>query len=368
MERAREDAGKADQVRADQESAERPVDPPRGPLAPATAKSVDVCANSWHKRRRSGPEIARIASRQHGVVSTEQLMAVGLTRHQISYSVSVGRLHRLYRGVYAVGHRRLTRDGHLIAGLLAAGDGAFLSHRTAAALHGLRNLNLRRIDVTVVGSAPRGRHGLNVHRTNRPPVKGEITMINGLRVSTVPRVLVELAPTETSEELGRLLTEAVRKRAFSHEAMRATLDRYASCPGIGRLNEVYRAYRPRPDRKSDLERDFDRLLDKHPEIPVPLRNQLFGPWELDCYWPEHNVVLELDGRPYHLAVEQIERDRVKDAYLLARGLRPLRVTDRRFNDDPDGAISDLKAILVLEAGNLRNHRPSRANSNGQLEG
>ena len=74
---------------------------------------------------------------------------------------------------------------------------------------------------------------------------------------------------------------------------------------------------------------------------------MFGPWELDYYWPAHNVVLELDGRPYHIVVEQIERDRVKDAYLLARGLRPLRVTDTRFNHDPEGAIADLNAMLEL---------------------
>ena len=332
-----------------------------------TRDSVDVIPRGGGKRRQSGPEIARLAAQNHGVISLAQLKAEGITERQVEGLLIRGQLHRLHRGVYAVGHLKLSRDGRLMAALLVAGDGAFLSHRTAAALHGLRNLNLRRIDVTVAGSAMRRRQGLTVHRTTRPPVKGEITTINGLRMSTVPRLLVELAPTESPDGLKRMLAEAIRRRVLSHEAMRATLDRYARSPGIGRLNAVYSAYRPRPDRKSDLERDFDRLLDRHPEIPEPVRNEVFGPWELDYFWPAHQVVLELDGRPYHLVVEQIERDRLKDAYLLARGLRPLRVTDRRFNDDPEGAISDLKAVLDLDAPEDPNDTCS-AKSNNRLEG
>src|SRR4029077_2141889 len=112
-----------------------------------------------------------------------------------------------------VGHLKLTRDGRLKAALLAAGDGAFLSHRTAAGLHSLRNLNLRRIDVTVIGTAVRARAGVSIHRTTKPPVRGELTKLNGLWISTVPRLLVELAATETQAELGRLIDEAVRRRA-----------------------------------------------------------------------------------------------------------------------------------------------------------
>lgn len=118
-------------------------------------------------------------------------------------------------------------------------------------------------------------------------------------------------------------------------------------PGINKLKAAYAAYRPRPVRKSTLEEAFDNLLERHPEIPEPLRNVDHGIWELDYYWPAHKVVLELDGRPYHLAVQDIERDRLKDAKLLAQGLRPLRVTDQRFDDDPEGAIDDLKALLQV---------------------
>lgn len=314
---------------------------------PSDRDAVDVVRQYVEERRQSGRSVARLAAKQHGVVSVGQLHQLGVSHDQITDLVNAGRLHRIYRGVYAVGHLKLTRYGRLAAALLAAGVGAFLSHRTAAALQGLRNLNLRRIDVTVVGSAVRARDGLSIHRTTKPPVRGEVTTLNGLQLSTVPRLLVELAATETQAELTRLIDEAVRKRAFDHANLRAAIDRHAKRPGMSNLKAAYAAYQPRPDRKSDLERSFDRLLAKHPEIPEPLRNVYVDIWELDCYWPERHVALELDGRPYHTVVRDIERDRRKDAYLLTQGIRPLRVTDARFGLDPVGALNDLKALLQL---------------------
>jgi hypothetical protein len=310
-------------------------------------ESVDVFPVTGGKRRQSGPEITLLAARQHGVVTAQQLQELGFTARQVEGLTEHGNLHRLYQGVYAVGHLKLTRDGRLAAALLAAGDAAFLSHRTAAALHGLRNLNLRRIDVTVSGAAVRARDALRIHRTTKAPVRGELTTLNGLPISTVPRLLVELGATETQAELKRLIDEAVRRRAFDHANLRTAIDRHAMRPGIGRLRAAYAAYQPRPDRKSGLERAFDRLLAKHPEIPEPLRNVYLDIWELDQYWPEHHVALELDGRPYHLVVQDIERDRRKDAFLLTQGIRPLRITDERFEIDPIGALNDLKALLQL---------------------
>ena len=309
--------------------------------------AVDVFPATGGKRRHSGPALARLAARQHGVVTAEQLLQLGFTRRQVEGLTEHGHLHRLHQGVYAVGHLKLTRYGRLAAALLAAGDGAFLSHRTAAALQRLRNLNLRRIDVTVVGAAVRPRQGIRIHRTTKTPVRGEVTELNGLRVSTVPRLLVELAATETQAELGHLIDEAVRRRAFDHPNLRAAIERHSTRHGIGRLSAAYAAYVPRPDRKSGLERAFDRLLAGYHEIPEPLRNVYVDIWELDCYWPEQKVALELDGRPYHLTVTDIERDRRKDAYLLTHGIRPLRITDARFEADPLGSLDDLKTLLQL---------------------
>ena len=103
----------------------------------------------------------------------------------------------------------------------------------------------------------------------------------------------------------------------------------------------------RPARKSGFERAFDRWLLAQPEIPEPERNVRIGGWELDCYWPEYGLVLELDGRPYHIVSREIERDRLKDAWLQREGLRVLRVTDHRWRTDRRGVKSDLVALLAL---------------------
>jgi hypothetical protein len=294
--------------------------------------------------------VARRAASQHGVVTVDQLRELGLTYEVIRRRVEVGRLHRLYRGVYAVGHRKLSRDGHLRAALYAAGPTAQLSHRTAAGLHGLRALNLRQIEVTVVGANSGRRAGLSIHRTGTPFHRDDTSSINGLNFSSVPRVLVELAPTATESELERLITLAVRRQILTHHKLESALQRDIRRPGIGTLKAAYAAYRPRPDRASNLERAFDRLLVRHPEIPEPVRNFRLGPWELDNYWPEQKVVLELDGRPYHVAVQDMERDRFRDAQLLREGICTLRITDQRFEADPTGSFDDLLAVLGLASG------------------
>ncbi len=106
-------------------------------------------------------------------------------------------------------------------------------------------------------------------------------------------------------------------------------------------------YLPHLDRKSALERAFDRWLTKHPEVPPPQRNIKLGFWEIDCHWPEQALVLELDGRPYHSVIAEIERDHRKNTWLQANSKRILRVTDSRFKRDKTGVHRDLTALLAL---------------------
>jgi hypothetical protein len=231
--------------------------------------------------------------------------------------------------------------------LLAAGEGAFLSHRTAAAVWGLRETSTRRIDVTLAGGCRRSRGSLVIHRTALQPTTSEVRTKNGLRVSSVPRLLIELASSESAQELDRLITLAVRKHVLNVDKMQAAVTRHARRPGVAKLKSALKDYLPRPDRKSGLERAFDELLARHPEIPQPQRNIHLDGWEIDCYWPEQKLAVELDGRPYHIAASDIERDRLKDAKLLKVGIRVMRITDSRFELDPIGALGDLLAALGL---------------------
>ena len=238
--------------------------------------------------------LSQLAARQFGVVSAGQLLRLGWTRKEIQGQVRRGSLHPLYREVYAVGHDRIVDHGRLLAALLSCGDGSFLSHRTAAAVWGLRPVNTRRVELTVPGINAPHRRGLVVHRST-DLTKDESRSRNGLRVSSVPRMLIELANSEPQAELERLITEAIRRRLINLPAWQQALHEHQRRPGMAKLKRALRDYRPRPDRKSDLERAFDRLI-KDTDIPPPERNVYIAGWEIDCYWPEFKLVVELDGR------------------------------------------------------------------------
>jgi hypothetical protein len=254
--------------------------------------STDFSALREPKARSSRiwAAISRIAQDQCGVTSLAQLLGAGLSYAQVKALVGRGVLIPLHRGVYAVGHRPVLTKAYLIAALLAAGPGAFLSHRTAAAVHTLREVSMRLIDVTIPNGKRRSRDGLAVHTIKGEP---DLKTRNGLWVSSVPQMLIELAPLETAAELDRLVTQSVRKQILDLDAVHEALLRNRRRPGVAKLRKVLKDYLPRPDRKSKLEVAFDAFLDRHPEIPEPQRNIYIDGWEIDCYWPEQRLVVEL---------------------------------------------------------------------------
>lgn len=289
------------------------------------------------------------------MVTREQLYELGFTYWQIRRKLSLGRLHVVHHNVYAVGHPRLTSQASLVAAVLSVGPRSFLSHRSAAAVWGLRAVNVRDIELTLPGSGGRRHVSLTVHRTQTEPHPNDVRAHGQLRVSSVPRMLVELAPRETSAELARLITVAVQKsllplhRADARERLEAALARHERYPGMAKLADVLAAYRRTDSSRSELERAFDRLLADHPEIPAPQTNIYIGHWEIDRFWPEHNLAVELDGRPYHIAAGAMERDRIKDASLLRQGVTPLRFTDFRVEHDIRGILADLRHFLGLDS-------------------
>ena len=259
-------------------------------------------------------------------------------------------MQRVYPRVYAVGHRRLTPHAHLVAALLSAGPAGFLSHRTAAAVWGLRQaIDVRWIELTIPGAGGRRKAtGYVVHRCAREPDPADIRTRDGLRVSSVLRLLVELADRERPAELARLITVGVQKRLLRLEArdsraeLEDALQRHERRPGTAKLKRALAAYRRPDSSRSGLERAFDEMLSRHPEIPQPQRNVRIDIWEVDRWWPEHRLAVELDGRPYHVSVADMERDRVKDSALQRLGLTPLRFTDFRMEHDQAGILADVR--------------------------
>src|ERR1700761_5795908 len=125
--------------------------------------------DSGGKAAQNGPDLPQSAARQEGVLARWQLAKLGLSRKQIARLEKNGGLHEMYHDVWAVGHRNVSPLGHLIAAVLSCGPDSFLSHRTAAAVHGLRTIDVRAIQVTVVATSTPVRRGLILHRTDRQP-------------------------------------------------------------------------------------------------------------------------------------------------------------------------------------------------------
>jgi very-short-patch-repair endonuclease len=316
----------------------------------------DNAGDSEPNRHPSEPSLARIAARQLGVVARAQLIELGFSHSQIKRRLALGRLHRVHHNVYAVGHPRLTSQACLVAALLSVGPRSFLSHRTAAAAWGLRAVNVHDIELTLPGNGGRPHRSLTVHRAREEPQPDEVRNRGDLRVSSVPRMLVELAAREKPAELARLVTMAVQRRLLRLDAqdglaaLEAVLARHRRRPGMATLKAVLAAYRRVDSSKSELERAFDRLIAPHPEIPKPNANVHIGPWEIDRFCPAHNLAVELDGRPYHLAAEAMEKDRIKDAALLRQGITPLRFTDFRVEHDARGILADLRHFVGAGSG------------------
>jgi hypothetical protein len=299
---------------------------------------------------------AIVADGQLALISREQLQEIGFSNDQIRRRVRDGFLHPRHHNVYSVGQRRIIPRAHLLAALLSLGPRAFLSHRTAAAAWGLRPINVHNIEVTVPGKGVRRRDRVTVHRTEPELHPDDVRVRDDLRVSSVSRMLVELAPRETPAELERLVTTAVQKRLIRLEtpaglaALEQTLARHPRFPGRPRLTAVLAGYRSIESHRSKLELAFDRFLRHHPEIPDPERNIHIDVWEVDRYWPARRLAVELDGRPYHVAVRDMERDRVKDAALQRLGHVPIRFTDFRFDHDRSGILRDLHHFLGVSPG------------------
>lgn len=305
-------------------------------------------------RRARDRALANAMRGNHGLITRGELFRMGFSSAEVHGFVTRGELRRLHRGVYADGRAPLSDHALLKASLLAfAGRNAWLSGTAAAMGWNFEPVSIPNLEVTIVASAtPRQRASLTVRSVRTLPHASEIRKRRNLRLSSVPRMLLETAAQgATPEDLHRLIEQAVRRNLLDIPDLAATLTRNLGHPGIVSVKATCQEYLPHTDRKSGLERAFDRWLTKHPEIPPPpQRNIRLGPWEIDCYWPAYSLALELDGRPYHTVIDEIERDNRKNTWLQANGKRILRVTDSRFKRDKPGVYRDLKAMLAVGSG------------------
>jgi hypothetical protein len=289
--------------------------------------------------------VAELAERQHGMVSTAQLHGAGFGRGAIHHRVLRGRLHPYHRGVYAVGHTRVTWRGRLWAALLAFGgpDDATLSHRTAAATWDLLPPPAGPIDVTTLHGG-RSVDGVRVHRPYAWDPELDVARdAEGLARTSVTRTLVDLAAILPPHQLARVCDRADLLRILDAAAV---LERVAGRRGaralraaVGRLAATEPAV-----TRSELEERFLALVDRA-GLPRPLVNARAEAYEVDFLWPAAKLVVETDGAAAHLTPAAFERDRERDAGLMLAGFQVVRFTWRRVVQQPRRVAETVAGLI-----------------------
>jgi hypothetical protein len=266
--------------------------------------------------------VAEKAAGEWGVVSIAELLACGLTKNGIGARVRRGQLLRVHRGVYAVGHAGLTMRGQFLAAVKACGDGAVLSHLSAAALWSLVAWDDTRA-VDVIASERRRLTGVAVHRTrNAPPA----IRYDSIPVTTPARTLIDLSSVLPFKPLRRAVREAfARKRVTPAELAGTKLLQEADDP-----------------TRSELEDLVLDLIDhgglQRPDVNQPLPNGYIP----DFRWPGQRLILEADSRTHHDDPLARQDDAQRQARLEADGERVLRVTYVQAVTEPNTTIERLK--------------------------
>jgi hypothetical protein len=287
--------------------------------------------------------LAGLAERQHGVVSIRQLETIlGYSPSAVKREVAAGRLLRLHRGVYAVGHRLISPYGRCLAAVLASGPEALLSHSSAAWLWGISRYGPAPLNVT----SP-------VPRKPRPPIRLHHSRIlaeadrgveENIPLTAPPRTLLDCASESRLSRLQRMLERSEELKLFDLGPIEELLERSGRHAGRGPLQRAIALYAPVPFTRSGFERRFfEAVLEAG--LPRPATNFVEAGFELDLYWPEHRFAVELDTYATHGTIAAFERDHLRDEDLMLAGIKLTRVTDVRFHREPEAVLERVATLL-----------------------
>lgn len=307
--------------------------------------------------------MARLAGKQHGVVSRRQLRDLGITDASIAGAVATGHLHPSFRGVFGVGHPQVSERSWMQAAVLACGEGAVVSHRTAAALLGLQERAPVVVDVIAPREAGRTIAGIRRHHVV-PPLGSEVGACDAIPCTSPSRTLVDLAGLLGARSLRRAVERAAvlgmldaaataeclaRERRRGAPVLRAILSEWKPerGDGTGRRDEHS------PRLRSVLEAHLLTLLSAA-GLPDPLCNQGIEAdgrrIEVDFIWPGQQLVVEVDGRRFHEGPAAFERDRARDQALQLSGYRVVRFTHAQIESEPEAVTSTIRRLLAAEFG------------------
>jgi hypothetical protein len=290
--------------------------------------------------------LARLARRRAGIVSYAEALAAGVSRQALEHRRATGAIHLVHRNVYAVGHDDLSDEGWWHAALTACGEGGAISHVSAARRWRLLpDADLHPVHVTVPReSGPRRRPGISAHRPlDFHPL--DVTSIGLLRVTTVPRAVLDLAPGLDRRTLALVLHRARVEQRMSLGALRAAMARAPRARGLRKLHSVAFGDATGPNRR---ERRFLALI-RDAGLPAPQTNEFVetdaGSFLVDCLWQEQKLVYEIDDILSHGTAKAFVDDRRRDAALGDAGYRVRRVTDEDLWNEARSTIARLTRQL-----------------------
>jgi hypothetical protein len=290
--------------------------------------------------------IAEIAGRREGLVTHDELIALGLSRNAVRWRLRDGRLHRMFRGVYLVGHSIAPPLARERGALLAAGGEALISHRSAAVLWELLPpTEDGDVHVTVIARACANRPGIRVHRSATMQ-RQDWSRRHGIPVTSAARTLLDFAEDATSRELEAAFDEALIQKRTTRRQLRRVLARSPGRHGAAPLTALLERSRPPAFTRSSGERVLLALVHAG-GLPEPQANVRRHGHELDLYWPGLNV--ELDAWDVHR--DRVASDHIRDFELQAAGIRVLRVTGRQLAYEPEQTLVRIaQALAQLSLG------------------
>jgi hypothetical protein len=302
--------------------------------------------NAQHPVDRS---ISGLALGQHGVVALRQLVELGLSASAVRSRVANGRLHRVHRAVFAVGHANLTRDARLMAATLACGPGAALSHRAVGTKWDLGLPGRPWVDVTAPGMRGRRRPGIRVHGAATLAAR-DVTAIDGIPCTTLARTLLDIAEDATRREVERACDRAEMLRLLDMTAIDDVLARANGRRGATLLATVLSEHRVGSTlTRNELEERFLAICRDVELAPDSVNAWIAYPdgggAEADFLWRAQRLIVEVDGRDVHTTRRAFEADRRRDQQLLLLGWRIVRFTWRQVMFEPAYVAATLRALL-----------------------
>jgi hypothetical protein len=289
--------------------------------------------------------LASLAGRQHGVVSIRQLeQRLGFSHQAVERAVKAGRVHRVHRGVYAVGHTDLSLHGECLAAVLAVGPGALLSYYSAGWLWGIWRGSPKPFHVTAFvprhHPAPKG---IVRHRA-RNLVDEVRALVDGIPVTSVARTQLDLAWKIRRDHLPRLLARSEELGLLDLDAINAAIERNRGHHGAKRLRHALAIYEPPTWTRSEFERHFvDRLAAAGLPRPVMGWNEVGH--EIDVYWPERRFGIELDAFETHGTRLAFETDHERDLDFALAEIETHRVSEQQFRRNPTEIVADVATLL-----------------------